>query len=409
MDAATQVPEAATESTPDIPVVDSGRRPRSVVVHLLIVLASVVMLVTSIQVWVDRAALNSDNWVEAADDLLADPTIRQAVSVYVVDQLYTSLDVPGELGNLLPADLGGLAGPLAAALRNPATDAVDRLLATDQVAAIWSDANRAAHQTIVNILRDETNPAFSTSNGVVTLSIREIVVQLARALGFSGERLEQIPDDAGQVTIAESETLASLQNAVTFVDWASWILFFVVVALYAGAVYLATGWRRIATRNVGFSIAVVGLSIVAGLRLGGTVLVDAIVSNEINRPVAQSVWWIGSALLRDLGWNHVAIGLILALGAVVAGPSRGASAVRRVSAPAFTGGAGLRWGVAVALWLVVVIWAPLPVLTTWYGVVVLAVVIALCVEGMRRLCVQDRAAVTATDAELGRVASEIVS
>jgi hypothetical protein len=400
-------PDATTaEIPPEIPVVDSRRRPRSIVVHLLIVLASLVLLVTSVQVWVDRAVLDTDNWVETSDDLLADPTVRNALSVYVVDQLYANVDVAGELGDLLPGDFGGLAGPLAAALRNPATEAVDRLLATPQVATVWSQANRATHQTVVNILRDETNPAFSTTDGIVTLNVREIVIQLARTLGFSGERLEQIPDDVGQVTIAESQTLRSLQRAVTIIEWASWILFFVVVGLYAAAVYLAVGWRRIATRNIGLSVAVVGLLIVAGVRLGGTILLDAIIANKINRPVADAVWQIGSALLRDLGWSVAAIGLVIALGAVVAGPSRAALAVRRVVAPAFVGGPGLRWAVGAAVWLVLVIWAPLTVLTTWYGVLALAVIVALCVEGMRRACLADRAALASGTTD---VAAEIAS
>ncbi len=128
-----------TEIAEEDGVADSGTdmaaesdKPHSVVVHLLIALAALIMLVTAANVWVDRAALNTDNWVDASDQLLADPTIREAISVYVVDQLYTNVDVSAQLGGLLPGDLSGLSGALASALRNPATDAVDRLLATDQ-------------------------------------------------------------------------------------------------------------------------------------------------------------------------------------------------------------------------------------------------------------------------------------
>jgi hypothetical protein len=51
----------------------------------------------------------------------------------------------------------------------------------------------------------------------------------------------------------------------------------------------------------------------------------------------------------------------------------------------------VRWGIGIATWLVLAAWAPLHVLETWYGVVALAVVIALCVEGLRRRCLADRA------------------
>ena len=242
----------------------------------MIVLAAVIMLVTAANVWVDRAALNTDNWVDASDQLLAEPTIREAISVYVVDQLYTNVDVSAQLGGLLPANLSGLSGALASALRNPATDAVDRLLATDQVATIWTDANRVTHQTIVNILEDDTRvEALSTSNGNITLDVRQIVVQLAADLGLPGAVVDRIPADAGQITIIQSSKLDNLQTAVTFVQWASWLLFFVVIGLYAGAIFLADGWRRVATRAAGLSILIVGLLILAGLRFGGSRLLDS--------------------------------------------------------------------------------------------------------------------------------------
>ena len=43
------------------------------------------------------------------------------------NDLYDQVDVAGELQAKLPTDLQGLAGPLAGALRSPATGAVDRL------------------------------------------------------------------------------------------------------------------------------------------------------------------------------------------------------------------------------------------------------------------------------------------
>lgn len=369
-------------------------KPHSVAVHLLIVLAAVILLVTAVNVWVERAALNTDNWVDASDQLLAEPAVREAIAVYVVDQLYTNVDVSAQLGDLLPADLSGLSGALASALRNPATDAVDRLLATDQVAAIWSNANRVAHETIVNILEDDTRvQALSTSGGSVTLDLRDVVVQLADNLGLPGTVADKIPADAGQVTIIQSSKLEDLQTAVTFVKWASWLLLFVVIGIYAGAIFLADGWRRVATRSVGLSTLIVGLLVLAGLRFGGDRLLDSVVEKESNRGAAEAVWRIGSALLHDIGWNIASIGALIVVGAFMAGPARIATAIRRFIAPAFVGGPGARWGVGAAIFLLMVLWAPLPALTNWFGIVVFAAIVAACIEGLRQLCLADQAGV----------------
>jgi len=380
---------------------DEGKQ-HSVLVHILIVLAAVILLVTAVNVWVDRAALNTDNWVDASDQLLAEPVVREAIAVYVVDQLYTNVDVAAQLGDLLPSDLSGLSGALASALRNPATDAVDRLLATDQVAAIWTTANRVAHETIVNILEDNSRvEALSTSDGNVTLDLREVVVQLADNLGLPGTLVDKIPADAGQVTIVQSSKLQDLQSAVKVVKFASWLLFLLVIAIYAVAIFLADGWRRVATRTVGLSILIVGLLVLAGLRFGGDRLLDSVVEKESNRGVAEAVWRIGSALLHDIGWNIAAIGALVVIGAFLAGPTGIAQAIRRFISPAFVGGPGARWGVGAAIFLVMVLWAPLPALTNWFGILVFAGILAACIEGLRGLCLADRAA---DEAEVAAVA-----
>ena len=56
----------------------------------LIVLAALVLLVSSLTVWVKRQALDSDAWADASASLLDDPEIRSAVAVFLVDQLYTN-------------------------------------------------------------------------------------------------------------------------------------------------------------------------------------------------------------------------------------------------------------------------------------------------------------------------------
>ncbi len=368
-------------------------RKHSVLVPILIVLAAVILLVTAVNVWVDRAALDTDNWVDASDELLAEPAIREAIAVYVVDQLYTNVDVAAQLGDLLPGDLSGLSGALASALRNPATEAVDRLLATDQVAQIWSTANRVAHETIVNILEDDARvEALSTAEGTITLDLREVVVKLADNLGLPGAAVDRIPADAGQVTIIQSSKLEDLQSAVKFVEWASWLLFFVVIAIYAGAIFLADGWRRVATRTVGLSMLIVGLLLLAGLRFGGDRLLDSVVQNESNRGAAEAVWKIGSSLLRDIGWNIAVVGALIVLGAFLAGSTAVATAIRRFVAPVFVGGAGVRWSVGAAIFLIFVLWAPIPALTNWFGILVFAGIVAACIEGLRGLCLADRAA-----------------
>jgi hypothetical protein len=128
----------------------SGRR--RALVWSLIVGASVIAVVASLTTWVDRQMLDEDAWREASAELIEDPAVREALSVYLVDELYDNVDVAGDLEQRLPQELRQLAGPVAGALRQPATDAVDRLLDTPRVQQLWINASTLAQQKLVNVL-----------------------------------------------------------------------------------------------------------------------------------------------------------------------------------------------------------------------------------------------------------------
>ncbi|HSL74349.1 MAG TPA: hypothetical protein VK853_07775 [Ilumatobacteraceae bacterium] len=385
-------------SEPAEPAGPVDRRTRPVLVHGLVVLAAIVLFLTAVNTWVDRAALDTDNWVAASDELLADPLVREAVSVFVVDQLYASVDVAQQLQTVLPGDFERLANALAIALRAPAAEAIDRLLATDAAARIWTEANRRTHTTVVAILNDETGPLTSTADGVVTLDLRALVVGLAESIGIPTAAIDRIPPDVGQVEIIESSTLRSAQTAVAIIDRMSLLLFLVVVALYAGAIALAGGWRRQATRNVGISVAVVGLLILAGLRIGGNQLLDSVVSVETNRSTAEAVWRITSSLLREIGWTVTLIGVVIVVLAVLAGAGRWATAVRRSVGPVVVRQPAVRWGFAAALFLLLIVWAPIELFETWWGILALGVLLVLGVEGFRAQCERE-----VSTAEVGAV------
>jgi hypothetical protein len=159
--------------------------------------------------------------------------------------------------------------------------------------------------------------------------------------------------------------------------------------MFVGAVLLAHGWRRVALRNVGVAMLVVGLLVLVTRRMLGNYLVDNFVEVEQNRDIAATVWAIATSLLRDIGWNIVAVAVLLVLAAVLGGPSRPARAIRRYVGPSVTARPAMLWGVASLLVLLLLLWAPLPVLETWWGALIAIAVLAVAVEAFRRCCQQD--------------------
>ena len=98
----------------------------------MIVLASVIAIGASLNAWLNRQLLDTDNWVEASDEMLDDPAVRAALSTYLVNELFSYVDVSAQLEDRLPDSLQVLAGPISQALRQPAIDGVDRLLASPE-------------------------------------------------------------------------------------------------------------------------------------------------------------------------------------------------------------------------------------------------------------------------------------
>src|SRR3954451_3369383 len=160
------------------------KRVHRVVVPVLLVLASLALFTGAFAVWVHRQALNTDNWKATSSKLLADPQVQAALAPYLVDQLFTNVDVTGAIQQRLPSNLQGVAGPASAGLRALADRAAPKLLARPKVQDAWVAANAAAHKQLLRVI-DGGGPVVSTAGGEVRLDLHELVGQLAAPLGGS--------------------------------------------------------------------------------------------------------------------------------------------------------------------------------------------------------------------------------
>src|SRR5690242_14278268 len=127
--AATE-PEASAASAEKVPTTPSETPPppsdqkwgglssrgRRITVRVIIGIATVLLVVGIFAVWANRQLLNPDNWSHTSTQLLQRAEIRNALSNYLVDQLYANVNVEQQLKSTLPSQLQPLAGPLSGAL-----------------------------------------------------------------------------------------------------------------------------------------------------------------------------------------------------------------------------------------------------------------------------------------------------
>ena len=362
---------------------------RRITIWVLIVLAGLIGLVSALTVWSKRQALETDKWVATSSQLLENDEIRGALSLYLVDQLYTNVDVAAELQARLPPEVKPLAGPIAGGLRELSVRAADNLLSRPAVQTLWEEANRRAHEAFIRIVDDE-GEFLSTGEGEVVLDLSPIVQQLADRIGLTDEQVEErLGPEAGRIVVMEADQLGTVQTAVELIRKLSIFLAIAILVLFALAVFLAKGRRRETLRNVGITFVIVGGLLLVIRRLAGNWIVDTLASGESVRDAASNAWFIGTDLLAGIAWTAIAYGVIVILAAWIAGPSRPAVSVRQRLAPTLRDRPGLVYAVVGGLYLLVVAWGPTPAFRQPWSILIFAALTGLGVEAFRRLTVRE--------------------
>ena len=306
---------------------------RSIAAWVVLVVAGVLLLLSSFAVWVDRVALNTDEFVDTSSEFIEDDAIRKAVATRVVDELFGSVDVETEVEAKLPEDLKSLSGPATAGLREGSYQLVGRALQQPRLQRLWALSVEQSHETLVRVLESE-GETVSTEGGVVTLDLEHIVLEAADRIGLRSEVEGQLPADVGRIEILRSDELDTAQDAFHASEHAR----LGAAALSRSSAFALAAWlsgdRRRAMRRIGITLLVVGLVGLVAVNVVGNYVVDSLVAATENRAAAGSAWDILAELLRSSFRWLVVGGILFLVAAWLAGPGRRAVAVRRVLAPA---------------------------------------------------------------------------
>jgi hypothetical protein len=358
-------------------------RGRRLTVWTLIVVATLLALVSILTVWVNRQMLDNNSWKNASAQVIQDPKVRASLAAFMVNELYDNVNVEQALAGRLPANLKQLAGPLASALRQPATNTAAAILARPRVQQLWVTTLGIAHQKLINVLENKTGFGIQTGNGVVTVNLHELVTELGTQLGIPASALARIPATTGVIPVMRSDQLASAQKGVRLIKILSAWLLILVFALYALAVYLARGARRVILRDVGWTLVVLGVIVLLIRRLAGNYTLDAL-SSPTYEGTLRHVWLIETSIWGQIGIAAIIYGVVVVLAAVLAGRMRWAVAARRLLAPVFAVHTGVAALVVAVAYLLVVLWGPTHALRQWWGILIFAGLIAVGFALLRR-------------------------
>jgi hypothetical protein len=358
------------------------------IVAALVGLATLIAFVAIFSIWANRQALNTDNWVHTSEKILQNKKVQERLSDYVATQLFANVDVQAELAKKLPPQLQPLAGPAAAGISQLAPQIAERALATSQVQELWAAANRTAHEDLLEVL-DGGGETVSTEGGEVVLNLDALLAQVGNQIGVGEGIAEKVPPGAGKLTILKSDELSTAQSIAKAIRGLPIVLTVLALLLYGLAIFLAGPRRRQALRSAGLGFVAAGALALIARGIAGGAVVDGLVANEAAKPAAEAVWSIGTSLLVTVAVSAIAFGLLVFIGAWLAGPTKWATRLRSEAAPYVRDQPAACAAAAAAIWVALVAWAPVAAFHKPLGVLIFLILFILGAEILRRQTLRE--------------------
>ena len=320
----------ATATAPAAPAKAPARQPRwrRFLVGFLVFLSVVFVPLAGLSVWVRNLVLDTDRYVDTVAPLARNEAVTNLVADRLTTRLFKEVDVEAEAKDALPERAQFLAGPISTGVETFVREAATRVLASEQFATVWEDANRRAHALVVEALTGE-DKNVKLENGKVVLNLSGVIDEVVKRLDERGVTVfDSLAKDQKnlQVTLFDAEQLQKARTAVHLLDRARLVLV-ALVFVFLGVALILSGNRRRSLIRWGIGI-VVAMGITAGLLALGRAIY---LGHAQNHDAAAAAFDIIVRNLRN-GIRVIALlGIIVALAAFLSGPSRVAVRIRQGS------------------------------------------------------------------------------
>jgi hypothetical protein len=321
------------------------RRTRGVLSVIGVLLSCVLLLATVAGVWARRSFLRSDIFSERAGNLIDNPEVQAALSLYLSEQITRIVDPEQVLEDVLPDRAQILAVPLSTAVETFIADQVTTFVESDRFADLWKEAVRRAHERAIAVLEGDSDIVHSNGDHIV-IDLLPIINGILAAIGEQSPEIfghtvdlptitvDDIPeearqrlgdalgidldDDFGTFEVYDDGALSTAQDAVRLADQFVWVLVVLTPLVMAGTIALSARRRRtILQLSIGVAVTMVLLRRL--VLLFQEDLLD-LVRVESNRPAVEvtSDAFL-DPLLTGVRWVAV-IALVVAVLALLSGP-----------------------------------------------------------------------------------------
>jgi len=315
---------------------------------ILIVLGCVLAPIAVVGVWAGNQITDTGRYVATVEPLINDPAIQNVLTDRITNEIINQLNVTGTVdqaaaqlqsrGLTRISTLLTTFGPqITSAVTGFVHSTVHTVISSQAMANAWVQVNTVAHQAVVKLLSGQGNGTLTNTNGQITLNLAPLIAVVKQALEQRGFALaSHIPIVNATVPLFQAKQLGKAQAGYRLVSDLKIVLPILALVLLAAGVFTARGRRR-ALIVVGLGVAASMVVLAIGLLIARTIYLNSVPSSVLPTDAAAAAYDALVHFLRQGLRVVLAVGLVIAIGAFITGPSRAAVRTRAAL------GSGIAW------------------------------------------------------------------
>lgn len=211
---------------------------RSLGAGLCAFLAIVSLVLFNISYWTQQTIIDNKQFVATVSPIIESPEVQKTLQTEISNQIFSRINIEGELKAALPENLQFIAAPFASQVQSFVTDKIGEALQTPQVSQAWTTILGTVHQQLIDYIQNPNNTGVITVDGIY----KTVGDQLKDSqVGFLFGKT--LPGSIGSVTITEVKWLPKARQALDVLHQATLGLAISTVAFAALA--LALSKRRV--------------------------------------------------------------------------------------------------------------------------------------------------------------------
>ncbi len=310
-------------------------RARSIVAVICVIAAGLLTTPAAVAYWGQRTLNDTQRYVDTVEPLVNSPEVQDVIATKVTDAIEKQVDIEAILKNVFAGvitdrpRLEQLVGPLSASINGLIDREVRAFVASDEFAALWTQANTRAQEALQRVLKGDASGAVSLKGDEVVLDVDEVINQVKDRLVARGLTLVKnvpVPETDRQVVLMEAPQVRQLRTIYAFGNpLARWLLPIVAV-LYLLALVLARRRPRMAL-VIGAVLAANALLVALALSIGRQLFVDQLAGTAF--AAASGVFFDTLIAYLERGQRVLlGLGLVLVVAGWFAGSNKYGTAVR---------------------------------------------------------------------------------